>query len=85
MAPATKEITTSKRDKPPSEHAIKTLIASGLTRAEVVGLSPNKRNTLVVKAQNSRRDLQAAIGKVTNGQKGKKSQSTYFSFGYDVN
>lgn len=79
MAPA-KATTTSKRDKPPSEHTIKTLVASGLTTAQVKAMSPNKRNSLVLKAQTSARDLKAAIGKATGGQKGKKSQSTSDSF-----
>lgn len=78
MAPAAKTTTTSKRDKPPSEHAFKTLLASGLTWAQVVALSPNNRNTLVLKAQNSRHDLQAAIEKATTSKKGKKSQSKLF-------
>lgn len=79
MAPASKSTTTSKRDKPPSEHAIKTLVANGLTLAQVKAMSPTKRNSLVAKAQNSHRDLQAAIGKATGSKKGKKSQSTSIS------
>lgn len=94
MAPALKASaakTTAKRDKPPSEHAIKTLVGHGLTLAQVKALSPTERNTLVTKAQNSSRDIQAAIGKVTGGKKPKpkpepkKSQSTSSNRTFDIN